>query len=105
MGTCRKAIRCKRRVELNKSFRGTTEDIPESPTGKKEEEIRSTFKLTVGDAKSTSTLRGVRNRAPDEFGCFHDVPGDFHTQGYVMECPYQRTRWILLCNETVTGAS
>ena len=67
-------------------FRGTTEDIPESPTGKKEEEIRSTFNLTVGDAKSTSTLRGVRNRAPDEFGCFRDVPGDFHTQGYVMEC-------------------
>ena len=66
-------------------FRGTTEDILESPTGKKEE-IRSTFNLTVGDAKSTPTLRGVRNRAPDEFGCFHDVPGDFHTQGYVMEC-------------------
>ena len=49
-------------------------------------EVRSHFNLTVGDAKSTSTLRGVRNRAPDEFGSFKEVPGDFHTQAYVMEC-------------------
>lgn len=49
-------------------------------------DVRLTFNLTIGDAKSTSTLRGVRNRAPDEFGSFKDVPGDFHTQGYVMEC-------------------
>ena len=33
----------------------------------------------------TCTLRGVRNRAPDEFGLFREVPGDFHTQGYVMQ--------------------
>ena len=49
-------------------------------------EVRSYFNLTVGDAKSTCNLRGVRNRAPDEFGSFKEVPGDFHTQGYVMEC-------------------
>ncbi|CAB3988923.1 D Chain D, consensus ankyrin repeat [Paramuricea clavata] len=40
----------------------------------------------LGDVKSASTLRGVRNRAPDEFGSFKEVPGDFHTQAYVMEC-------------------
>ncbi|CAB3977430.1 Hypothetical predicted protein [Paramuricea clavata] len=49
-------------------------------------DVRSHFNLTVGDAKSTSTLRGVRNRAPDEFGSFKEIPGDFHTQAYVMEC-------------------
>jgi hypothetical protein len=54
----------------------TTNLESESVAGSKEEEIRSSFNLTVGDAKSTSTLRGVRNRAPDEFGCFNDAPGD-----------------------------
>ena len=47
-------------------------------------DVRSNFNLTVGDVKSTSTLRGVRNRAPNEFGSFKEVPGDFHTQAYVM---------------------
>ncbi|CAB4016706.1 Hypothetical predicted protein [Paramuricea clavata] len=49
-------------------------------------DVGSNFNLTVGDAKSASTLRGVRNRAPDEFGSFKEVPGDFHTQACVMEC-------------------
>ena len=32
------------------------------------------------------TIRGVRNRSPDEFGSFTEAPGDFHTQGYIMQC-------------------
>ena len=67
-------------------FRDNTEDIYESLADYKEEEIRSTFNLTVGDAKYTSTLCSVLNYVPDEFGCFHDVPGDFHPQQYVMKC-------------------
>ena len=42
--------------------------------------------ITVGDVKTTMTIRGVRNRSPDEFGAFTETPGDFHTQGYIMQC-------------------
>ena len=42
--------------------------------------------ITVGDVKTTMTIRGVRNRSPDEFGSFTEAPGDFHTQGYIMQC-------------------
>lgn len=42
--------------------------------------------ITVGDVKTTMTIRGVRNRSPDEFGAFTETPGDFHAQGYVMQC-------------------
>lgn len=39
--------------------------------------------ITVGDAKTTTTIRGVRNRSPDESP---GTPGDFHTQGYIIQC-------------------
>ena len=41
--------------------------------------------IAVGDVKSTTTTRGLRNRCPDEFGSFSETPGDFHTIGYCME--------------------
>ena len=44
------------------------------------------FVITVGDVKTTMNIRGVRNRSPDEFGSFTEAPGDFHTQGYIMQC-------------------
>ena len=73
----------KEAIQLNSNNAGSNE--PGQPL-KVQGDIRSNFNITVGDAKSTSTLRGVRSRAPDEFGSFKEVPGDFHTQGYVMEC-------------------
>ena len=42
--------------------------------------------ITVGDVKTTMTIRGVHNRSPDEFGAFSETPGHFHTQGYIMQC-------------------
>lgn len=44
------------------------------------------FVITVGDVKTTMNIRGVRNRSPDEFGSFTEAPGDFHAQGYIMQC-------------------
>ena len=41
--------------------------------------------IAVGDVKTTTTTRGLRNRCPDEFGSFSETPGDFHTIGYCME--------------------
>ena len=40
----------------------------------------------IADCKSCINVRGTRNRSPDEFENFQEVPGDFHTQGYIMEC-------------------
>ena len=42
--------------------------------------------INVEDVKTTMTIRGVRNRSPDEFGSFTKAPGDFHTEGYIMQC-------------------
>ena len=41
--------------------------------------------IAVGDVKTTTTTRGLRNRCPDEFGSFSETPGDFHAIGYCME--------------------
>ena len=41
--------------------------------------------IAVGDVKTTTTTRGLRNRCPDEFGQFCETPGDFHTIGYCMD--------------------
>ena len=41
--------------------------------------------IAVGDVKTTTTTRGLRNRCPDKFGSFSETPGDFHTIGYCME--------------------
>ena len=42
--------------------------------------------ISIGDVKTTITTRGLKNRAPDEFGIFSGTPGDFHCIGYVMGC-------------------
>ena len=42
--------------------------------------------ITFGDQKTCSNVRSVRNRAPDEFSVFTEKPGDFHTEGYLMQC-------------------
>lgn len=41
--------------------------------------------ISIGDVKTTTTTRGLKNRAPDEFGVFSETPGDFHCIGYVLE--------------------
>ena len=41
--------------------------------------------IAVGDVKTTTTTRGLRNRCPDEFGSFSETPRDFPTIGYCME--------------------
>ena len=42
--------------------------------------------ITVGDNKTTSNIRSVVQRAPQEYGSFTACPGGFHTTAYVMEC-------------------
>ena len=77
-------------MSLNIERESTGEQESDTPR-ECEETISNTRKpksivITTGDVKTTMTIRRVRNRSPDEFRSFTEAPGDFHSQGYVMQC-------------------
>ena len=42
--------------------------------------------ITFSDQNTCGNVRSMRNRAPDKFSVFTEKPGDFHTEGYLMQC-------------------
>ena len=58
--------------------------------------------LTAGDAKTTSNIRSAWNRAPDQFGAFQEIQGDFHPIGYVMVVwhVYMEDQRFIICART-----
>lgn len=65
----------------------TNENIDDSDPKSVEKNVNMRkYCITVGDNKSTSNVRSVVRRAPQEYCPFTACPGGFHTTAYVMEC-------------------
>ena len=61
---------------------------PSKISNQQEHKIKSACDriLTIGDVKTTITIRGLKNHSPDKFGIFEETPGDFYALAYFREC-------------------